>query len=435
MDADADASSDIQVDEESVSELRRTIAALRQENGALREASPSVKRAGSHRMRRWSSWVLVVLASLLAALSVLGVFVRNQLLNTDIYVSTVAPLAGNPAIQSEVASKVTSALIAKVDVQRQVKEVLPPKASILVAPITSGLTTLTDRIALDVVRSDAFRTAWVSINRTAHRQLVAVLTGSRQGAVTSSGGAVVLNLAEVQAQVVRALDAHGITVFNKVPTIKDDSIVLFQSAALVRAQRLTRLLNSLVYVLPVLAVLCYAGAILAAIDRRRGLVRAAAGLALTMGSVLGLLAFGENHYLSNLGPSRSRAANQALIDIVTGGLRGTVRSIFFASALVAAIALLAGNRWLRSFAHERNWQAWTPFVAVRRFVSEHRRVERWVVSGLGLILVVLWPGPTPLVVVIIVVVVAMLLALVALLSAPVPSVRSAPPSGGAGPKA
>ncbi len=431
---DADASTDPQVAEESVSELRRTIAVLRQENGVLREASPSAKRVESHRMRRWSSWVLVVLASLLAALSVLGVFVRNQLLDTDVYVSTVTPLAANPAIQSEVASKVTSALIAKVDIQRQVKEVLPPKASILVAPITSAITTLTDRIALDVVRSDAFRSTWVSINRTAHQQVVAVLTGSQQGAVTSSGGAVVLNLAEVQTQVVHALDAHGITVFNKVPTIKDDSIVLFHSTALVRAQRLTRLLNALVYALPVLAVLCYAGAVLAAIDRRRGLVRAAAGLALTMGSILVLLAFGENHYLSTLGPSRSRAANQALIDIVTGGLRGTLRSVFFAAALVAAIALLAGNQWLRSFAHDRNWPAWTALVAVRRFVSDHRRVARWVVSGLGLVLVVLWPGPTPLVVVIIVVVVAMVLALVALLSAPVRPVRPAPPTGDAGPE-
>ena len=40
------------------------------------------------------------------------VFARNQLLNTDDYVHTVAPLASNPAIQTQVAKQVSENLIA-----------------------------------------------------------------------------------------------------------------------------------------------------------------------------------------------------------------------------------------------------------------------------------------------------------------------------------
>src|SRR5271167_2954298 len=77
--------------------------------------------------RRITSWVLVVLACLLAVVSVLVVFARNQLLNTDAYVSTVAPLATNPAIQTQVATRVSDELIARTDLSQRVKGALPPK--------------------------------------------------------------------------------------------------------------------------------------------------------------------------------------------------------------------------------------------------------------------------------------------------------------------
>ena len=81
-----------------------------------------------------SSWVLVVLACLLAVVSVLAVFVRNQLLNTDAYVATMAPLASNPAIQTQVAKKVSENLIVHTDVEQRVKNALPPKAGFLATP-------------------------------------------------------------------------------------------------------------------------------------------------------------------------------------------------------------------------------------------------------------------------------------------------------------
>ncbi len=49
--------------------------------------------------------MLIVLASLLAIVSVLVVFVRNEVLDTNTYVATVGPLASDPAIQSAVANR------------------------------------------------------------------------------------------------------------------------------------------------------------------------------------------------------------------------------------------------------------------------------------------------------------------------------------------
>ena len=120
----------------------------------------------------------MVLACLLAVVSVLVVFVRNQLLNTDTYVSTVAPLATNPAIQAQVATRVSQELIAQTDLTPRVKHALPPKAGFLVTPITDEVQKATYSITLKLVQSPKFEQLWVGANRASHKQLVAVLTGS-----------------------------------------------------------------------------------------------------------------------------------------------------------------------------------------------------------------------------------------------------------------
>jgi hypothetical protein len=51
-----------------------------------------------------------VLAGLLALLSVIAIWTRNQVLNTDRYVATVAPLATEPAIQDLIVDRLTATL-------------------------------------------------------------------------------------------------------------------------------------------------------------------------------------------------------------------------------------------------------------------------------------------------------------------------------------
>src|SRR5450631_3973045 len=130
------------------------------------EGGNSVGRdsARGPRWRRISSWVLVVVACILSVLSVVTVFARNQLLNTDTYVSTVAPLASNPAIQTQVAKQVSQNLIAQTNVEARIKNALPPKAGFLTTPITSGLENVTNQIALKAVQSPAFEKVWVTAN-------------------------------------------------------------------------------------------------------------------------------------------------------------------------------------------------------------------------------------------------------------------------------
>jgi hypothetical protein len=385
--------------------LSRTVERLRQENEQLREAEHPVGPGKGSRWRRIFSWVLVVVACFLAVLSVVVVFGRNQLLNTDTYVTTVTPLASNQAIQEAVAQKVSEQLIERTDVKERVRKALPRRAAFLATPIAVEVENATGAITLKLVESPAFQTLWVSANRAAHKQLVNLLTGSSHGALTSGNGTISIDLAKVEANVKKQLDARGITVFNKVSvTGKSDSFVLFQSDQLARFQRLTRVLNHLSVVLPIVTLLCFAGGIVLAANRRKGLVRAAAGLALSMALILVVLAVLRNQYLNSLGPSRSRAANAALIDTVTVELRDLARTVLIVAAVLAVAAVLFGNRQLRSWWARREMPAWTTGGPVHRLVVDHRSGLQWSVVALGLVILVIWGNPTALVAVVVVLV-------------------------------
>ncbi len=381
------------------------------------EAAPAVKKSEKgHRWRRVSSWILLVLACVLSVVSVFTVFARNQLLNTDTYVNTVAPLASNPAIQTQVAKQVSENLIARTDVAARVKDALPPKAGFLAAPITSGLESVTNELALKAVQSKQFYALWVAANRASHKQLVEVLTGSSQGSVSPSNGEVTIDLSQVEVNVKKALDAKGITVFDKVPAVKGLNFVLFKSTDLAKVQKLTKLLNDLAVVLPIIALLSFAAAVVLNEHRRRGLVRAATGLALSMALILVVMAVARNRYLSGLGPGQSVEANQAVIDTVTAALRQAVRIILAVAVVVDLAALVAGNRRIRAWATERDGARRMADGPVRRFSGEHRRILQWGVLALGLIILVVWSNPTTLVAVVVVLITLALVAVVGLVA-------------------
>ena len=138
-------------------------------------------------------------------------------------------------------------------------------------------------------------------------------------------------------------------------------------------QKVTKLLNDLAIVLPIVTLLFFAASVVLARNRRRGLVRAAAGLAVSMAAVLVVMAVARHQYLSGLSPNQSLAANQAVIDTVTARLRLGLRIILGVSAFIAVVALLAGNRRLRAWASRAD----RPDNPVHRFVVGHRRALQW----------------------------------------------------------
>ena len=383
-------------------------------DGGPPPAGPGTGKVRKRRGRTIASWVLVVIACLLAILSVVVVYARNELLNTDTFVATVAPLAKDQAIQTTIATKVSESLIASTDLEQRVKNVLPSRAGFLVNPITGAVQSTTYNVTLHLVQSSRFQKLWEQALRQSHDQVDNLLLGKKVGALQATNGEVTVDLSQIEAAAKKELAARGLSVFDKAPNYTGAPFVLFQSDQLAKLQRWVRFLNNLALVLPVVSVLLFAGAVLLAKDRRRGLVHASSGLAVSMAVLLIAANVGRNEYLSSLKINQSRAATAAVIDTVDALLLDSVRTILIVATIVAVVAWVVGTGPVRRRIESGAKPAWLTSGPVHDTVAAHRGAFQWLVLVLGLVLLVLWNQPTVLVALVIVLVTLFVVMLVGL---------------------
>jgi hypothetical protein len=393
--------------------LHHAVEELQRENELLR-AGEAASGHGRRLAQVVTSWVVLVLACLLAIVSVVAVFAHNQLLDTDTYVATVAPLAGNPAIQTQVATRVSEELDSRLHIEQRVKDALPVKAGFLAGPIANEVQRTAYAITLRLVQSPQFEQLWITANRVSHQQVVALLTGSSHGALSSSDGTVTLDLGQVETAVKDALVAKGLTIFDKVPPITGANLVLFQSDDLSRIQRLTRLFTQLVVVIPILSLLLFAAAVALARNRRRGLVRAAAGLALSMVVLVVVVNAATSQYLSGVNPPGRRAAQAAVVDTVSAPLTDGARTVLMVGAVAALLAVVAGLSVVQRLLTGRRLPGWMTGGPVHDVAVAHRPGLQWGVLAVGLFVLVVWDRPTVLVAVVVVLITVAVVGLVGL---------------------
>ena len=275
---------------------------------------------GTPRWRRIVGAVLLVVGCVLVPVSLSAVWVRNTLLDTDNYVSTVGPLADDPQVQQAIANRVTDALFANVDVEEKVADALPPRAGFLATPVADGIRTAVEAATLRLAESDRFETLWENANRRAHEAVVNVLTGGGSR-VTTEDGTVAIDTAQIVENVKAKLDARGITVFDDVQP-RNEQFVLFQSDDLAEVQGLVDLLQTIAWVLPFVALACFAGAIALSGNRRRTVQRGAIGVAFAVAVQIVLLKAGRNLYLDAVTTKQSTpGAAGSVWDQLTSFLR------------------------------------------------------------------------------------------------------------------
>ena len=185
-------------------------------------------------------------------------------------------------------------------------------------------------------------------------------------------------------------------------------------------------------VLPIVTLLLFAAGIALTANRRRGLVRAATGLALSMGLVLVISSVARNQYLNSLSPSQSKPATSAVIDTVSASLLDTVRIIFIVAAVVAIVGVIFGNAWIRAWLGSRRKPSWMTGGPVHDFIADHRKGLQWGIIGLGLLILVVWNQPTALVAVVVVLIALVLVGLVGLFGQPSDEARGSDAGPGSG---
>ncbi len=137
--------------------------------------------------------MLVALSCLLVLLSTTVVWAHRTLLNTGALVGTVGPVFQTPGVDSAVATRGTDQLFTELNVQARLRDALPPKAKVAAAPVTNATKGFVAGELTKVLASPQFQTVWTGALTVTHEQLVTVLRGQNTGALSTSGGDMVLN--------------------------------------------------------------------------------------------------------------------------------------------------------------------------------------------------------------------------------------------------
>ncbi|MEV7113884.1 hypothetical protein [Streptomyces anulatus] len=268
------------------------------------------------------SAVLLVLLAVLVPLSALSAWVDLEIDDTDRYVAAVSPLASDPAVQTTVADLVTEEAMRQIDL----------------GPLQDTVREFLHETVRSFTTTEAFRNAWDTANRAAHKAVAAALDGD-------SGEAVTIDLAPVIDQVKQDLVRDGVPFADQIPVERTEITVLGPGQAddLRNSFRLLRYGS----IWPAVATLVFLVLVVGIATVRRGM-RAGLWATATVGAgfVLGaivlrvLVAVGRSRVLDEV-PDSDRDAAAAVVDALTASLRTTVWVVLAVGAALLVGAVVA----------------------------------------------------------------------------------------------
>lgn len=339
-------------DASTVAGLQARVAELQREVEDLRAG---VSRPGRRRWRTPVAVVLVLIGLLLAPVAAVGTWTRAQLVDTDHFVATFAPLAQDEDVQRYVASEIANQINRSVDIPGQVAVLfdgiesmnLPPLAgstlALLEAPTTAGLESLVDDAAMSFVTSDRFATVWDEALRQSHRQTVAALQGDPAALLRiESDGALSIQLAPLVDAVKLELADRGMFFARLIPGT-DRAIMLAPAGTFGDVRFFYNVATIGGYWLPWLVFgLLIAGVLVARSPRRAFTVTAVAVALVFIAMVIGL-GITQNVFVRAVSPDpMPGAVARAMFETTTVMMVSTVSALAVLGVMVAVAAWFGG---------------------------------------------------------------------------------------------
>ena len=259
--------------------------------------------------------IALVIAALLLPLAVVGFWGQRTLTDTERFVQTVGPLATQQAIQEDIATAVSTAVVQGVDLQSEISGLLPPRAAPLAGPISSAVQQFVYSITLKLMQTPQFATFWTNSSERLQKLVVAALEGKPGGPVEMQGDQIVLDTGDLIAAVKVQLGEKGLTSLANRPTpsAADRQIVLLDAPQVKQARLIYSVSVPIATWLLPLVLLLFLGAVLLA--RRHARMVAWVGVCMILNALL--IIFGLNF------------GNTAITDAASGGPFARSASLFF----------------------------------------------------------------------------------------------------------
>jgi hypothetical protein len=241
--------------------------------------------------RTWVPWALVVIATVIALVSALNIWVKRQALSTDNWTNASSQLLENDQIRSALSVYLVNQLYQNVDVTQQLQQRLPPAVKPLAPQISLGLQQVAVRATDTLLSRPRIQQLWKEANRRAHQLFMAVLNGKR-GILVSTDGNVVLNLQPI-LQELEQQTGIGSRLQGRLPP-DAGKIIILKGNQLQAARTTVKVIRVLSYLLFFLVLVLYGVAIYLGRNRRKLLMGAGIGVL-----IVGLLVLVVRRYAGN----------------------------------------------------------------------------------------------------------------------------------------
>jgi len=400
----------------------KELAALRAENEELRHQFAARSTKGPL-WRRILAGALAVLAIIAMVGAVQAVGVKTTLQDEERFVATLQSLPQNEAVASVLSIRVAEGVVEAAGVEVFVSDALPDELGFLAVPMTAAIEDLIAGLANEVIQSDAVTSSWTATLRVTHKAVSAVLTGN-DGALVAAEGKVAIDLDEIGAVVIDRVEATGLDLPDF--DVSLGQVVLYEDEDLAAAQAVAQGIDTMGWLLPVMALILIAGAIWAAPNRRRMTVFLGFGTALALLVSLASLRISRNAILNGIEDELQRGAAGAVWDTVLTRLIQSSWGLLLLALIVGLIARLTGPS-----EHAQRFRTWTSRTldgwrrpaevhpsGLTAFIAEWKRTIQVLVVVLGLLFVLFGPTPSGLLVIITTAVLLAIVILVEVLAGP-----------------
>jgi NADH:ubiquinone oxidoreductase subunit 6 (subunit J) len=237
----------------------------------------------SARRRTILVWVLLVLGTVVVLVGSLTVWVKRQGLDTDSWVNTSSKLLEDDDVRGALSIYIVDELYANLDPEETLEDQLPENLQGLAGPIAGALRQPAVEGVDRFLQRPRVQDLWERANRAAHEALLRVLNDETRAGISTAGGVVTLDLRTLLVSIGEEL-GFGERLDSRLPETAGQ-ITILQSDQLEAAQTGVKILKVLSWLIILIAIALFAGAVWLARRRRETLRNVGAAL-LLVGIVL-----------------------------------------------------------------------------------------------------------------------------------------------------
>lgn len=390
--------------------MQARIDELKQQVADLNNKSQS---SFSSLVRQISVFILVIICALMLNLTTLSVWLRRNVINTDMWVSKISVLIANESVRQDIAGQITDTIFETANVEQLVSEMIPPRISALSVPLTNNLRVHTTNKTAELLASQKFQSFWQNANRSAHSGIIASLeNGGKRPANTDryivyiNNEELLLNLKPIIQQLQSDLSVAGLSFVGNLNTTSiNKTVTLSRIESLPRALVVFDLINKATHIFILASIIAGTAAITLSIKKRKTLISISLITIILMVvnfQTIHLARYPAIQQVSSSIQASSTESAIVVIDILTEDLILLNRTLMTIATIVLLFCILTGNS---KFAHQ--FRSFIRRISIPKqsnsffkLIANNKITLVWLLTVIGVLLVSFPPiaGPAFLVI-------------------------------------